>query len=350
MFEFIGFLIMFLLLVVLYYTARSFRKLSVLKNIKNKLLVWCLSLVPILIIFCLFNLVNSIVILFHYAVFLLIISLIMKLIKKNNHDLLVLLTIIVSAIYLGYGAYQVYHVYETNYYIKTPKISDNFKIIQIADTHIGTTFDGNGFKKHIEKISKIDSDIFVITGDFIDDDTSKKDMIDACAALSLLKPKYGVYYVNGNHDKGYYSRSYSYNDFLDELRKNNVNIVIDGVVDITDNIVLVGREDRQYNRKDIRELTSNIDKSKYIIDLNHQPNDYENEKNNVDLVLSGHTHGGQFFPFKYIGLLLNIDDEFYGLHKRGNTNYIVTSGMSDWAVDFKTGTFSEYVIINIIGE
>ena len=46
---------------------------------------------------------------------------------------------------------------------------------------------------------------------------------------------------------------------------------------------------------------------------------------------------------------LKIDDEYYGIHKRDNTTFIVTSGLSDWAVDFKTGTFSEYVVIDIVG-
>ena len=83
--------------------------------------------------------------------------------------------------------------------------------------------------------------------------------------------------------------------------------------------------------------------------MNHQPNDYENEKNNVDLVLSGHTHGGQLFPLGLFDKLLNIDDEYYGLHTRGNTKFIVSSGISNWALHFKTGTFSEYVIIDLKG-
>ena len=90
-----------------------------------------------------------------------------------------------------------------------------------------------------------------------------------------------------------------------------------------------------------------LNKEKYLISINHQPNDYGNEENTVDLVLSGHSHGGQMFPLAYIGLLTKANDEFYGLHKRGNTNFIVTSGISDWAVDFKTGAKSEYVVIQI---
>ena len=86
----------------------------------------------------------------------------------------------------------------------------------------------------------------------------------------------------------------------------------------------------------------------YIIDLNHQPNDYTNEeKSGVDLVLSGHSHGGQIIPLGIIGKLIKENEEYYGLHKRGNTTFIVNSGMSNWAMSFKTGTKSEYSVITI---
>lgn len=81
--------------------------------------------------------------------------------------------------------------------------------------------------------------------------------------------------------------------------------------------------------------------------------DYEALKDaNMDLVLFGHTHGGQLFPLMTIKNHSNIaeDDRVYGYEKRENTNFIVTSGISDWAIKFKTGCKSEYLIININGQ
>lgn len=81
--------------------------------------------------------------------------------------------------------------------------------------------------------------------------------------------------------------------------------------------------------------------------------DYVAQKDaNVDLVLSGHTHGGQLFPLMTIENHSNIaeDDRVYGYEKSENTNFIVTSGISDWAIKFKTGCKSEYLIINIEGQ
>jgi len=82
--------------------------------------------------------------------------------------------------------------------------------------------------------------------------------------------------------------------------------------------------------------------------MDHQPNDYNKQQEaGVDLVLSGHTHGGQLFPLNRSGEWLRANDKTYGLEKRGDTTFIVTSGISDWAVKFKTGCKSEIVVIDI---
>ena len=67
----------------------------------------------------------------------------------------------------------------------------------------------------------------------------------------------------------------------------------------------------------------------------------------MDLVLSGHTHGGQMIPVNPVGVWMGANDKTYGLEQRGNTNFIVTSGISCWEVKFKTGCKSEYVVIDI---
>ena len=348
--------IIFLLILIVIFLASRIHKFPIIKNIKNKFLSWVISLIPILLILLFFNYVSSLVIIIHLIIFFFLSSIITKIIKKISkkeisYYVTGIMAISITLIYLCIGAYLDYHVFETNYKIETNKElgQDNFKIIQISDSHVGATFDGDGFYKHMEKISKIDCDILVVTGDFVDDDTTYNDMVRSAEALSLAKPKYGVYFVFGNHDRGYFDyRNFKEKDLVKELEKNYVSVLSDDVVNLNDYIYLIGRDDKSNkNRKTISKLVENIDKDKYIIDLNHQPNDYDNEMNKVDLVLSGHTHGGQLFPLGYIGLLTGDNDEFYGLHKRGNTNFIVNSGISDWAVDFKTGTKSEYGVINI---
>lgn len=203
-------------------------------------------------------------------------------------------------------------------------------------------------------------DVVLIVGDFVDDDTTKEDMIRCCAALGEIKTTYGVYYVFGNHDKGYYSpeyRGYDGDDLIEELKKNKVHVMQDDVKLVDNRFYIIGRQDKSEDyaggRETMEELTAALDPDKFSIVLDHQPQDYEAQAEaGVDLVLSGHTHGGQLFPLMTIENHTDLapDDRVYGYEKRGSTNFIVTSGISDWAIKFKTGCRSEYLMLEIDGK
>ena len=248
-----------------------------------------------------------------------------------------------------------HHVWHTGYTLATDKNVGSLRLIQFADSHVGTTFSGEEFAAHVQAMQAEHPDVVVVTGDYVDDDTSKEDMIAACQALGTLKTTYGVYYAFGNHDKGYYGseyRGYSGDDLIAELEKNNVTVLQDETVLLGEQVYLIGRQDRSEeragDRASMKELVSGLDPQKYTIVLDHQPHDYEaQEEAGVDLVLSGHTHGGQLFPVNYVGEWTGENDKTYGLEKKGNTNFIVTSGISDWAIRFKTGCKSEFVIVDI---
>lgn len=70
---------------------------------------------------------------------------------------------------------------------------------------MGTTFNDDKFNDYLKEIEKNNPDILLIAGDFVDDGTTKADMIKACEYLGQVKTKYGVYFAHGNHDKGYYA-------------------------------------------------------------------------------------------------------------------------------------------------
>lgn len=355
-------IVVIVLIFLIVYLTIKFRKLFCMK-IENKILSYLVALIPIVIVFLTWNYMNSVVILFHLVIFILISNLVFKFINKNrkkkdkiSENIITICGLICGVIYLGIGLFLDYHVFETTYNVYTNKdmgVSGGLKILQISDSHVGTTFNGKGFSSHVDRMNKVENiDAVVITGDFVDDDTTYEDMVESCKALSKFNTKYGVYFIYGNHDKGYYNyRNFDDNDLRNELSKNNVVILEDEVVELNDYVYLIGRQDGYvYDRTPIKELVSNLDKEKFSIVLNHEPNDYKNEReSNVDLVLSGHTHGGQLFPLGYIGLLLKQNDMFKGIKKIDNTTFIVNTGISDWAMDFKTGTKSEYTIINIIG-
>ncbi len=262
------------------------------------------------------------------------------------------LAILASVLYLGTGYYLCVSVVEKDYNLSSDKNISPLKIAMIADSHIGTTFDGDGFAKHLETIESQNPDILLIAGDFVDDGTKKIDMEKACRALGKMNLKYGIYYTYGNHDEGYFNhRDFTADDLENNLIKNGVHILEDQWELIDNNFYLVGRLDKNIDgdtRKSMDELLKDIPNDKYIIVMDHEPNDYEAESNSkADLVVSGHTHGGQMIPIRHVGVLAGANDATYGYERINDTDFIVTSGISDWALKFKTGVRSEYVIINV---
>ena len=284
----------------------------------------------------------------------LIFFLIKRMTKKEWNQYIILgIGGIITAIVMANAYYLAHHVVETDYKVNTTKEigTEQFRIVQISDSHLGSTMDGKKFSKYMQEINQLRPDIVVITGDYVDEYTSYGDMVEGTEGLGKLQTKYGVYFVYGNHEKKEGSQqNYQDKDLRNELQKNHVIILEDTVVEITDNIVLVGRQDSSMkDRAMASDLTKNIDKNKYIITLDHQPDDFEEEiKSQTDLVLSGHTHGGQLFPPGELRVLFGFINHLYGMEKRENTTFIVNAGISDCVLQFKMRTNSEYVVVDIL--
>lgn len=306
--------------------------------------------------------VNAVIVVFYLTLFSLLSDLLVWLYQKIirhrfKHDWAFPSAILLTFLSLLLGWYNAHHVWQTDYTLTTNKKVPNLKVALIADSHINTTFDGDGFEGHLQKIQEQNPDIVIVAGDFVDDDTTRTDMIKSVQALGKIKTTKGIYFVFGNHDKGYYGaerRGFNVGDLMNELNKNNIHVLRDEVVLIDNAVYLIGRRDQSEthegygSRKSMQDLIKDLDKSKYMLVIDHQPTDYQNQiQSGVDLVLSGHTHGGQLFPFNYVSQWLKINDKTYGYERRGETDFIVTSGISDWAIRFKTGTQSEYVIITL---
>ncbi len=276
-----------------------------------------------------FSMINVVIIFLHVTLFFLLFGLGMKIFKKLSGKKPKIywqgwLAVVTSAVYLSIGYYLCVHVWQTDYTLKTSKPIDTLKVALIADSHIGAIFDG----------------------------TDRENMIKACDALGKLDLKYGVWFSYGNHDEGYYGserRGFSSKDLEAKLKENGVHILKDEYQLIDNRFYIVGRKDKKdKNRADIADIIDKLDKDKYIIVMDHQPGDYENESDTAaDLVVSGHTHGGQLIPLQPVSTLFGFNDMTYGYERRNGTDFIVTSGIGCWEIKFKTGTKSEFVIINV---
>lgn len=356
------FLILFILVCAgLTYLGSRIKKLGAVKKLtgihKSLGIITAATVIAVLcaVSAILFKPFAAIIVLLHLILFWLVCDLLSLIIRKLTNrsvkaDYIAASAATLTCIYLGIGWHFAHHIYQTIYTLETDKDIDSLRIVQIADSHLGVTLDGKAFADIIAEIEKLSPDAVFITGDFVDDDSSYNDLARACEALGELETTYGVYFTFGNHDKGYSdAKDYTAQQLREQLTKNGVKILEDESVLVSDSFYIIGRQDTsEKERKSIEELTRDLDKDKYMIVLDHQPNDYDNEeKSGVDLVLSGHTHGGHIFPAGFVGLAIGANDKVYGYESRSNTDFIVTSGISGWAIPFKTGAISEYVVIDI---
>ncbi len=219
---------------------------------------------------------------------------------------------------------------------------DTKRVVQISDMHISGLIDREFVKKSVAMINTLNADIVVITGDLIDDRIAN--LYKAVDELKSIKSKFGTYFILGNHE-------YIHNpkEILDYLTSINIKTLINENVQV-DGINIIGVNDLMGNRLDVykpnlAKAIKGIDKNLPTLLLAHQPKFIEELENfEPNLILSGHTHGGQIWPFAYLVKL--IQPYLKGLHKISKKTYIyVNSGIGFWGPPMRLGSRAEITII-----
>ena len=196
----------------------------------------------------------------------------------------------------------------------------------------------------------------ILCGDIVDNNTTREEMFQIFKALGTVESEFGIFYVHGNHDRPFgfagFESEFTEKELINTIEENGIKILKDEIYEIAPDFVLAGREDRSEKRISTAELLKNVDENKFILTLDHQPREYaETAATATDLVLSGHTHGGQLWPLKQVQEIFKMNDEVYGCgYIDEDTQYIVTSGIAGWAYPIKTAAPAEYVIIDIEGK
>ena len=281
----------------------------------------------------------------------------MKRKKKHIIMLAIVTVLILLIIWIAYGNTDL-EIYKYN--VKSediPSEFDNFRIVQISDLHNAEFGENN--EKLLLMLKQADADIIAITGDMIDSRNTDIDVAISFAQKAVnIAP---VYYVNGNHESRVLGE---YEKLKQGLTDTGVNILENSSADITigdEAITLIGINDPTF-RMDIVDDTmeQNIahqlvnvipDNDNYKVLLAHRPEYFDVYAGKVDLVLSGHAHGGQFrIPF--IGGLVAPGQGFFpeyyeGSHIKENTEMIVSRGIGNSIIPFRINNKPEIIVAEL---
>lgn len=233
--------------------------------------------------------------------------------------------------------------------IRIKNLSSQISIAQITDAHIGRVLGIEFMQEIVDKTNELNADIVVITGDLVDLPIAQ--ISHALEPLKDLKSRFGVYYVAGNHE--YF---HGVKDIIAHLETLGIVVLKNDSVEIDNKINLVGVYDLSgdkfgYRKPDLFKALSKVNPDLPTVLLSHQPKIAQrlNAHEKIDLIISGHTHGGQIFPFGFVVLL---DQPYlYGLYKHNlQTQVYVSSGVGYWGPPLRIFAPSEVVKLNLIPE
>lgn len=277
---------------------------------------------------------------------------------------------IVTAIFLSiictYGLYNARNIKTNTYDVNVDKHcgqTKDLKIALVADMHMGYSIGAREITNMVTKINDMKPDIVLIAGDIFDNSfDGLDDPEEICRQLQSISSKYGVYATYGNHDieeklivgftVGKKSEKTGSNEMDNFLYESGITLLRDETMLINNEFYIVGRRDyekpstKDGTRLSPQELTKDLDKSKPIIFVDHEPLELQEIADaGADMDLSGHTHDGQLFPAN-IAVKFSWENPC-GMIKKDNMYSIVTSGVGVFGPYMRVGTDSEICEINV---
>lgn len=258
----------------------------------------------------------------------------------------------VFALAIGvYGYYEAGAIRTEHLVIKTAKIPKNknsLRIVQISDVHLGLIVREDRLRKIIKEVRSAAPDLFVLTGDLVD---GQLDRLNGLAELfGEIKAPYGKFAIPGNHE--YYA---GFDQAMEFIREAGFTILKGEAVTIPDTMNIVGVDDPAGKRfglyTDIPEknILSTLDPELFTLLLKHKPVIDEASLGMFDLQLSGHTHGGQIFPFKFIvQLYFPRISGYFAL--KGDSHLYVSRGAGTWGPPMRFLSPPEVTVIDLVRE
>ncbi len=222
---------------------------------------------------------------------------------------------------------------------RLPKSMDGFVIAQITDLHVGFTVDRGYVQGIVDRVNSMQPDLVALTGDLVDGSPDK--LSADIQPLGGLRSKHGSFFVTGNHE--YLAGADAWLDVYRELgmrvlRNERVEIRRgDAVFD------LAGVDDYQAKRlakghgADLAKAVAGRDTARELVLLAHQPREvHQAKKQGVGLQLSGHTHGGQIWPWHYL-VMIQQGGLLAGKSKHADTWLYTSRGCGYWGPPVRVG-------------
>jgi len=228
---------------------------------------------------------------------------------------------------------------------KLPAGTPPYRVVQLTDIHVGPTIGRDFVTDIVSRVNALAPDCIVITGDLVDGNVAELGAL--AAPLAALRAKDGVYFVTGNHE--YYS---GVDEWLAFLRDQGIRVLRNERVAVGP-LDLAGVDDwsakgfGKGHGQDVPRALEGRDSSRPVVLLAHQPQTIaEAESLGVDLQLSGHTHGGQMYPWKYAVAL--VTPYVAGLYQHKSAALYVSRGTGYWGPPMRVGAPAEITELELV--
>ncbi|MDA7599106.1 metallophosphoesterase [Alphaproteobacteria bacterium] len=218
--------------------------------------------------------------------------------------------------------------------ITSAKIKQRHNLLFISDVHLGSN-PTQHLAKVCDKMAGLDFDALLIGGDLFDSSAFTASDLDPLKAIE--KP---ILFVTGNHE--YYVKDHQHK--VADLAAYNITVLDNQSVQ-SGELHIVGISDQQSPKRQSEIAKQQVRPDRFNLLMVHQPSIFETAPDDTDLMLSGHTHNGQIFPFSFLVRLQF--KTVYGLYKRLNSRLYVSSGCGTWGPRMRLGTRNEIVQITI---
>lgn len=236
--------------------------------------------------------------------------------------------------------------------IDLPSGLQDFSIVQLTDIHIGPTIKHRFLRKVVQRVNSLKASTVVITGDLVDGRVQQ--LGREIAPLADLQSDYGTFFVTGNHE--YYSNAHEWIALLQQigvrvlinehevLQHNDTTVVMAGVADFS-----AHHFDESHQSDPMKALQNTPEHTGLKVLLAHQPRSiFQARGSGAHIQLSGHTHGGQFWPWNYF---VPLQQPFTnGLHWFETMWIYVSRGTGYWGPPKRFGAPAEITLIRFTGK